>query len=131
MEESLKNRIILILGIFSLMCVVVAVASCNNSMQQDAKRKTEILKRMTAEESLSNLSRDKDLSQKKIEALTKEASTAKAELETLKKSFTQEQLVSQSLKEDVLKLTKLKEKLESDLKEALIAARSAQPPPKK
>ncbi len=42
----------------------------------------------------------------------------------------QEQLVNQSLKEELEKVTKLKEKLEDDLKEALTTA-AAKPKPKK
>jgi predicted Holliday junction resolvase-like endonuclease len=132
MEGSLKNRLIIILGILSLIFLVIAVTSCNRSMQQDSKRKAEILKRMNAEESVSNLSRDKEVSLKKIDTLTKELAAAKSELETAQKSLKQEQLVNQGLKDEVLKLTKIKEKLEADLKEALIAARAAQTPlPKK
>jgi hypothetical protein len=131
MTEAFKNRIIIISGILSLIFCIVAVTSCNRAMRQDTRHRQEMLKRMNAEEALSNVGREKETAQKKLDASVKELTSAKQELEQTKRTLLQEQLISQSLKEDVLKLTKLKEKLEDDLKEALVAVRSAQQPVKK
>ena len=57
-------------------------------------------------------------------ALEKELEDTKAENETTKKALLQEQLVSQSLKEELQKVTKLKETLEDDLKDALVKVKS-------
>ena len=46
-------------------------------------------------------------------------------MEATKKSLVQEQLISSSLKTELEKISKLKEALEEDLKEALVKGRSA------
>ncbi|MDP2831088.1 MAG: hypothetical protein Q8O02_02415, partial [Candidatus Omnitrophota bacterium] len=48
-----------------------------------------------------------------------ESEELKAALEAIKKALLQDQLVNMSLKEELQKVTKLKEKLEEDLRQAL------------
>ncbi|MGE5197485.1 MAG: hypothetical protein ACM3IL_03155 [Deltaproteobacteria bacterium] len=127
MEESLKNRLILILGIMTVIFLTISIASCSDSRKQKVSRDKEILSRMNLEEKINNFTQEKQALDKKIANLNQELTAEKAAHETTEKALLQEQLVNQSLKEEVLKVTKLKEKLEEDLKEALVAAKSVQP----
>jgi protein subunit release factor A len=70
-----------------------------------------------------DLDREKAVSwdaQQKASEFKKELQETKVGLEVAKKALLQEQLASQSLKEELEKVTKLKETLEEDLKEALV-----------
>ena len=99
MEENIKNRVILILAILTIIFLMGAIRSCSTTK----KLKTTLI----------------ELDKEKA-ALGKELEDTKAENETTKKALLQEQLVSQSLKEELQKVTKLKETLEDDLKDALV-----------
>lgn len=75
--------------------------------------------RLDVEEKLSNLGNAKEKLEDRVKALTQELEEEKVSHQVNKKSLLQEQLVNQSLKEELAKITKLKEALEDDLKEAL------------
>jgi uncharacterized protein YlxW (UPF0749 family) len=126
MEESFKNRIILILGILTVIFFIGTVSSCSNAKRQKVARDKEMAARLDLEEKMNKFGQEKLALEKKINALSQELSEEQASHETTKKALLQEQLVNESLKKEVLKLTKLKEKLEEDLKEALVTSKSAQ-----
>lgn len=116
MEENIKNRIILILAILSVIFLMGAVRSCGAS-----KRLKSVLIELDKEKAVSWDSEQKINELKKAKTgLEKGLEDAKAENEITKKALLQEQLVSQSLKEELEKVTKLKEALENDLKDALV-----------
>lgn len=116
MEENIKNRVILILAILSIIFFMGAIRSCST-----AKRLKAILMELDKEKAVSWDSEQKmnELKEKKA-ALEKELESTKAENETIGKALLQEQLVNQSLKNELEKVTKLKETLEDDLKDALV-----------
>ncbi len=62
---------------------------------------------------------EKTLYETKINNASEEMTKAKATADGAVKALQQEQMVSQSLKDDLDKVTKLNQKLENDLKEAL------------
>jgi len=116
MEENIKNRIILVLAILAVIFLAGATRSCSTS-----KKLKSTLVELDKEKSVSWDSQQQinELKRQKT-ALEKTLEEAKAESEATKKTLQQEQMVSQNLKEALEKETKLKEALESDLKEALI-----------
>jgi len=120
MEENIKNRIILILAILSIIFLMGAIRSCGTS-----KRLKTTLMELDKEKAVSWDSEQKmnDIKREKS-ALEKGLEETKAENEATKKALLQEQLVSQSLKEELQKVTKLKETLEDDLKDALVKDKS-------
>ena len=116
MEENIKNRVILILAILSIIFFMGAIRSCST-----AKKLKMTLIELDKEKAVSWDSEQKMNELKKGKAaLTKELEDTKTENEATQKVLLQEQLVSQSLKEELQKVTKLKETLEDDLKDALV-----------
>lgn len=124
MEESIKNRVILILAITTAIFFLGTVGSCSNAHRQKVARDKEMATRLDLEEKMNKFIQDKPAIEAKINALTKELEQEKAAHEATEKALLQEQLVNQSLKEELQKLVKLKEALEEDLKEALVHAKS-------
>lgn len=116
MEENIKDRLIIILAILAVIFFVGSLRSCGTAK----KLKTTLIE-LNKEKSMSWDAQQQINELKKGSAsIQKELEDTKAEIETTKKVLLQEQLVSQSLKEELEKVTKLKETLEDDLKEALV-----------
>jgi len=124
MEESFKNRIILILGILTVIFFIGTVSSCSNAKRQKASRDKEMAARLDLEEKMNKFGQEKLATEKKLSTLSQGLAEAQAAGENTKQALLQEQLANDSLKKEILKLTKLKEKLEEDLKEALVAGKS-------
>lgn len=122
MGENLKNRLIVVLGILTVIFFLGTISSCSNARKQETGRKKEMLTRLELEEKMSKFNQEKSDCESRINAAVQEAEAEKAAHLVTKKSLTQEQLVNQSLKEELNKVTKLKEALEEDLKEALSKA---------
>lgn len=118
MEENLKNRVILILALLSLILFMVTMASCGSLFKYKKAKEKETAARFDLEEKVNKFTQDKALSEGRLSGLSEELKKEKAALQ-------QERLINQSLKEELDKVTKLKEKLEEDLKEALVAVKSA------
>jgi outer membrane murein-binding lipoprotein Lpp len=121
MEEAIKNRIILILSILSVILFILTIGSCSNAYKQRSGRDKEMVARLDLEEKVAKFSQEKNAMSDKIKAADKELEEGKAAHEVTKKALLQEQLMNQSFKEELAKVTKLKEALEEDLKDALIA----------
>ena len=119
MEESLKNRIIIALVILALIFLIGMIKSCSDSGRYKINGSNEMRTRIDCEEKLNNFSKEKAAMENKANAATQSLEEERAALAATKKALLQEQLVSQSLKEEIEKITKLKEALEEDLKEAL------------
>ena len=120
MEDSLKNRIIIALAILSLIFLIGMIKSCSDSGRYKINGNNEMRTRLDCEEKLNNFSKEKAAIEKKVSAVTEVLEEERVALTAAKKALSQEQLVSQSLKEEIEKITKLKEALEEDLKEALV-----------
>lgn len=125
MEETLKNRIILILGLLTVIFFIGTASSCSNAQRQKVARDKEMAIRLDLEEKMNKFGQEKLALEKKLNTLSQELAEVQAAGETTQKALLQEQLVNESLKKEVLKVTKLKEKLEEDLKEALVADKSS------
>jgi hypothetical protein len=127
MEESLKNRFILILSLLTAIFFIGTISSCNSSLRNKSARNKEMAARLDLEEKMSKFNQDKAAIDKQLAAVNQQLNEEKAAHQASKNSLLQEQLVNQSLKEELQKLTKLKEALEEDLKEALVINKSAKP----
>ncbi|MEI6631341.1 MAG: hypothetical protein WCL25_01850 [bacterium] len=125
MEESLKNRVILILGILTVIFFIGTLSSCNSSLRNKSARDKEMAARLELEEKMSKSSQDKTTIEKQLAVISQQLEEEKVGHQVSKNSLLQEQLVNQSLKEELQKVTKLKEALEEDLKEALVTNKSA------
>jgi uncharacterized protein YaaN involved in tellurite resistance len=124
MEENIKNRLILILAILTLIFFMGSVGSCANAHRQKLARDKEMLTRLDLEEKMSNFVNEKASFEEKIDTLSKELEKKETELQETKKALVQEQLINKSLSEDLEKVTKLKDALEENLKEALVKDKS-------
>lgn len=118
MDEDLKNRILVILAVFSVIFFFGTLSSCNSAIRQKTSRDKEMAMRLALEERISKFSQETSSLQERAKAKETEALELKKKLEDMEKDSLQDKLINQSLKEELQKVTKLKEKLESDLKEA-------------
>jgi len=125
MEENLKSRIILILGVLTVIFFVSTIASCSNAGRQRSLREKEMVTRLDTEEKMSKFAQEKQALEAKLNAATQSLEEEKAAQGATKKALLQEQLVNQSLKDELQKVSKLKEALEEDLKEALASKAKA------
>ena len=128
MEEAFKNRVMAGLSIVTLIFLISTVASCNKASQQHNGRQKEIAARLDAEEKLEKFLRNQGSIDEKLSKLTQDLDAEKTAHETTKKALLQEQLVNQSLKEELTKVSKLKEMLEENLKEALVTNKASSAP---
>jgi hypothetical protein len=124
-EENFKGRLILGLGILNLIFILLWVASCNNENKFKAARDKEMNTRLESEQKLSEFDKIKAGLEEKVNKVQQELAQDKAELESTRKSLIQEQLISKSLKSELEKISRLKEALEDDLKEALVKGKSS------
>jgi uncharacterized membrane protein YhiD involved in acid resistance len=115
MEENIKNQIILILAVLTIIFFIIALGSCSNANRLKNARDKEMSARLVLEEKMSKFSQEKAALEEKIKEKEKELEQEKAGHDASKKALVQEQLVSQSLKEELEKVVKLKEALEEDL----------------
>lgn len=125
MEENIKDKIILILGILAVIFFIGTIGSCNSARLQKIGRDKEMITRLDLEEKMAKFTQDKSAIEEKAKASEKKLEEEKAARQELNKALIQEQLINKSLKEEMEKIIKLKEALESDLKEALVIDKSA------
>jgi small-conductance mechanosensitive channel len=125
MEEAFKGRLIVILSILVAIFFIGTVGSCSSAGRMKSSRDKEMASRLDLEEKVSKILQDKVSSEERLKAAGAALETEKAAHEADKKALLQEQLVNQSLKEELNKVTKLKEALEEDLKEALVPTKKA------
>jgi len=103
MEEELKNRIVIILAVLFAVFFFGTLSSCNNARHQQAAYEKERATRIQLEEKEGRFLQEKTALEEKAKTKEKEAEEAKAALEATKKILVQEQLVNQSLKEELQK----------------------------
>ncbi|MCX5694066.1 MAG: hypothetical protein NT014_02850 [Candidatus Omnitrophica bacterium] len=119
MDEALKNRIVVILAILTAVFFFGTLSSCNSAIRYKTARDKEMAARLALEERTSKYVQEKSALEEKAKAKENEAAELKIALETAKKALVQNELVGQSLREELQKVTKLKETLDDDLKRAL------------
>jgi len=124
MEESFRERLLIILAVASVVLFITTVSSCTTAYRQKVSRDKEMATRLDAEEKLSKFTQERNASESKLKGLAQELEQEKAAHQLTQKALVQEQLMNQTLKEELAKVTKLKEALEEDLKEALVTGKS-------
>ena len=120
MEENLKNRVILILVVTTLIFFVGTIGSCSNLGRLRQMRESEMAARMDLEERLNKFTQEKADINEELNALTQALEAEKTAHEATKEALLQEQSMTQSLKDELMKVGKLKDTLEEDLKDALV-----------
>lgn len=120
MKEFLKNRSALILAIISAVLFLGSLSSCSSAIRQKAARDKEMAARLALEERTSKYAQEKSALEEKAKAKEVESGELKVALEAAQKALAQNQLVGASLKDELQKVTKLKETLEEELRQALI-----------
>lgn len=124
MEEEIEKRIILILTILTVIFFLVAVRSCSDVQKYRKAKDKETAFRFEIEDKMNKFLQEKQGYEEKVKNAFLALEEEKAAHQASKKALVQEQLVDQSLKEELEKVTKLKEALEEDLKEALTGSKS-------
>lgn len=119
MVEFLKNRTVVILSILVGVFFFTTLNSCSNSIRQKSARDKEMAVRIALEEKTSKYAQEKSTLEEKDKAKASQIHELETSLETAKKALVQEQLVNQSLKEELQKATKRNEVFEIELKQAL------------
>ena len=104
-EEPLKNRIILILGIFTAIFLISTVVSCLQLGKIKSSHDKEVFTRMDLEEKMKKAEDEKTALEAKINNLAKELVAEKATHSETDKELLQEQLVNESLKDELQKVT--------------------------
>jgi len=119
-EENLKGRLVLVLGILNVIFLLFWVSSCNDVRKFKKAREKEMDTRLAVEQDRDKLSKLESSLKEKLGQVQEELGEKKAALDAVKKSLSQEQMVSNSLKSELEKISRLKEALEEDLKDALV-----------
>ena len=127
MEENLKGRLVLILGILSVIFLLLWISSCNDVRKFRSAKDKEMNLRLDSEQKRDEYMKQKSSLEEKILKVESALDEEKATLDSTRKALSQEQMVSNSLKSELEKINKLKEQLENDLKNALIKNKAAVP----
>jgi hypothetical protein len=117
MDERYKNLAIIVLGAVCLLLLVGTISSCSSAYRQKFAKDKEMATRLDLEERMSKLSHDKVAAEEKLKARDKEIVESGTGLAEAKKKLIEEQMINQSLKEEITKLIKAKDVLEAELKQ--------------
>jgi cell division protein FtsL len=115
------SKVVIVLSTVAVVFAVGTISSCVQVRQLKNSRDKEILTRMEIEERLSKLMQGKSTADDQLRSLKEELAKERSTRQATEKALLQEQLVNESLKEELSKVTRLKETLEADLKAALEA----------
>lgn len=107
MEES-GNKLVLVLLAVILLLVIVWAASCSSAHRQRIAREKEMSARFDIEDKLGKLSRANAGLQEELKGAQKKLADEKAAREECKKALMQEQMITQSLKDEIEKLVRQK-----------------------
>ncbi|MEK6714736.1 MAG: hypothetical protein AABY43_01655 [Candidatus Omnitrophota bacterium] len=119
-EEAVKNRIILIVSTLCLIFFFWAIGAHSEIGKYKKNMQDEIRKRIEMEEQNTNFLKEKSNFVESIKQLTAQLEEEKAVNQATKKALVEEQLMNDSLKQEVEKEARLKQVIEEDLKEALM-----------
>lgn len=125
MFEITKNKPFVILATIALLLFVLNIGSCVNSYNQRNLREKERFQRMDLEERMSKFNQEKAILTEKLKVKDKELDAEITSHQATKKALIQEQMVVSSLKDELQKVTKLKEALEEEIKKSLSSNKKA------
>jgi len=106
MDEGLKDRVVIILAVLTLIFFFGTLSSCGSAMRQKARSDKEMAARIALEEKVSKFAQESSALEEKAKAKEKEAEAARLELEAAKKALIEEQAVNQGLKDQLQKAGK-------------------------
>lgn len=119
-EDAVKNRIILIIGTLCLIFFFWAIGAHSEIGKYKSNLQEELRKRIEIEEQNAGFAKEKSTLEGNIKQLSSQVEEEKAAHQATKKALVEEQSSNAGLKEEIEKITRLKEALEDDLKEALM-----------
>jgi len=119
MEEAVKNRVIMILLILSIIFFLLWIEASVSVNRQRTLATNKAALTMELEEKNAKLEKEKSDALGELEKAKTLLSDEKTAHEATKKALSQEQVAEQALKSELESVTRLKETLEKDLKEAL------------
>ncbi|MFH1413302.1 MAG: hypothetical protein ABIG56_00430 [Candidatus Omnitrophota bacterium] len=123
MEESLKNRVILILVVLSVILSIGMIGSCNNAYRQRAAREKEMAVRIDLEERMNKFLQETNMLNVNLKRLEKELEVEQLARKQAEATLSKSQSVNTILQDEINREVKLKEALEEDLKDALVTGR--------
>ena len=113
-EEQAQNKVLLAAIILAVVCLILAISSGIAASKNKIALQKEMAFRMETEEKLAGVN-------SKSTTLESELKASQEQLTQTKTALDQEKLSGEALKTELEKLTRLKEQLEKDLKEALFS----------
>lgn len=119
MEDVVKNRVIMILLILVVILFLLWIGSSSAVSRQRSLVVSKAALSMELEEKNAKLEKEKSALVGELKDVKSQLEEEIANLEITKKTLSQEQVAEQALKVELEKITRLKETLETDLKEAL------------
>ena len=111
---NVKQSVVFVISIVAVSAL--AVVFCFNAGVNRKARDKEMALRMDMEEKLSKFSDEKAALATRFSEMSAQLDVVKNSEGTLKQSLVQEQMISQELKEELDKLTRLKQGLEDELR---------------
>ena len=120
MDDRVKDATVLVLAFLVVIFFIWALNSSIKASNIKKSHQQEASRRMDLELNMVKLSQARESLEKQAISLEKELNVAKETNASLEKTLSQEQIVTEELKEELDKLDKLKITLEEDLKEALV-----------
>ena len=116
---KIKSKSLLILSILIVLFFLSTVSSCISLHKLRGLKDKEMISRLTAEEDKSIALKDKAVTTEKLKRIEQSFEEEKSAHQLAQKALLQEQLINQSLKDELQKVSKLNAALEQDLKDAL------------
>jgi hypothetical protein len=122
--DIFKNKVVLGLALGNVIFLILAASSCNTSYKYKKLRDNEAELRFDSQEKAERTMRERQTVEESLKQANAGLETERGLRQAAEKSLTQQQMVNDSLKTEIEKLRKLKEKLELEIKEALATGKS-------
>lgn len=119
MEDIAKNRVIAILGILVVIFLLLFLGARGNLSRQRNFANERAARAMDLEDKIVQLEKEKSALSEELKNIQAQLAEEKGAHEAAKKTLSQEQVAESALKVELERVTRLKEALEKDLKEAL------------
>lgn len=119
MEDIAKNRVIAILGILVVIFLLLFLGARGNLSRQRNFANERAARAMDLEDKIVQLEKEKSALSEELKKTQAQLAEEKDTHEAAKKTLSQEQVAESALKVELERVTRLKETLEKDLKEAL------------
>ncbi|MFQ5680537.1 MAG: hypothetical protein ACE5GG_00560 [Candidatus Omnitrophota bacterium] len=120
LNEAIKNRIILVLGILCVILFFWAVGATRGFLKQKGLSQEEIRTRLEVEEENINLSKERSLLSAKAKQLGLDLQKQATEYQQTKDLLEKQRKESDRLREEMERLSRFKQALEENLKDALM-----------